>query len=176
MPMSTRNDEKEPMRALPAAVIPSTATPVAVVAAPSAQTRLPGADRQPQNRRRNSGERFLTHRDGAAQPGLRVIPTEIAAVVQRALPTQAASTDAAAPIRAGRWVAPETILPHQTPRRDIRKDATDAGSSKAGANPDQVPAWQARRDNPSTTLSRFSISGTTNIPSHTKEDNNEDQN
>ena len=61
-----------------------TITPVADVAATSAQARLPGAPRQAPNRR-SIGGRFPAPRDRAAQPGLPVI-----LVADKAMPPEAA--------------------------------------------------------------------------------------
>lgn len=72
------------MKRQPAAVA-QTVTPVADVAATGAQTRLPGANRQSPNHRRNSEGRFPADWDRAAQPGLRVVPT-----ANKAMPPEAA--------------------------------------------------------------------------------------
>ena len=68
----------------PPVAVTLTVTPVADVAATSAQALLPGAPRQSPNRRSNGG-RFPADRDRAAQPGLPAIPG-----ADKAMPPEAA--------------------------------------------------------------------------------------
>lgn len=112
------------MKRQPAAVTP-TVTPVADVAATSAQARLPGANRQSPNHRRNSEGRFPADWDRAAQPGPQVVPTEFAVTAKRALPLEVAIPDVATPMRVGRRVAPETTRLRPTLH-------CDSGNGQAG--------------------------------------------
>ena len=100
------------MKRQPVAVTP-TVTPVANVAATSAQTRFPSANRRSPTRRRSNGGWFPAYRDRAAQPGLRVIPT-----ANKAMPPEAAVADAPASMRAGLRATAETARPRPTSHRD----------------------------------------------------------